>query len=84
MWQFEDEHCWIADCLVCATPMVVWREHGLPEPDLERLLLERLADTASARYGTGGFWIDPVRRRIPDHWHAHARPEGGFFGHPPR
>jgi hypothetical protein len=20
-------------------------------------------------------------RNIPDHFHAHARPEGGFFGH---
>ena len=20
-------------------------------------------------------------QNIPDHWHAHARPEGGFFGH---
>ena len=25
------------------------------------------------------WWIDPERRRIPDHWHAHARPGGGFF-----
>jgi hypothetical protein len=35
---------------------------------------------AEERYGPGGYWIDPNRRRIPDHWHAHARPEGGFFG----
>jgi len=78
-WHFEDDECWVADCMVCATPMVVWRIHGLPDDALERRLLERLAETAAARYGEKGFWIDANRRRIPDHWHAHARPEGGFF-----
>jgi hypothetical protein len=79
MWHFEDDECWVADCLICSTPMVVWRPHGLPGPDLEERLLSRLAEAATARYGVGGFWIDAVRRRIPDHWHAHARPQGGFF-----
>ena len=78
-WHFEDEECWIADCLVCSTPMVVWRPHGLPDRDLEQRLLSRLAEAAAARYGEKGFWIDEARRRIPDHWHAHARPQGGFF-----
>jgi hypothetical protein len=78
-WHFEDEQCWVADCLVCATPMVVWRTHGLPGADLERELLARLEAVAAGRYGPGGFWVDPERRRIPDHWHAHARPAGGFF-----
>src|SRR5438046_5202722 len=81
-WQYEDEECWIADCMVCSTPMIVWRTHGLPEPDLEERLTERLAQAARNRYGEA-YWIDPIRRRIPDHWHAHARPEGGFFGHEP-
>ncbi len=77
-WHFEDEGCWIADCLVCGTPMVVWRAHGLPDPVEERALLDRLSEVAAARYPQG-FWIDGERRRIPDHWHAHARPAGGFF-----
>ena len=79
-WHFEDEECWVADCLICSTPMIVWRPHGLPEEEMERRLLDRLASTAVERYGPEGFWIDPERRRIPDHWHAHARPAGGFFG----
>ncbi|MEX1046280.1 MAG: hypothetical protein WD050_02580 [Actinomycetota bacterium] len=78
-WHLEDEECWVADCLVCATPMVVWKTHGIPEPVVETRLLDRLDEIASARYGAGKFWVDPERRRIPDHWHAHARPEGGFF-----
>ena len=70
----------MADCMVCSTPMIVWRTHGLPDRGQEQRLLDRLADTAEKRFGTDGFWIDGERRRIPDHWHAHARPAGGFFG----
>ena len=37
-WHYEDEDCWVADCVVCATPMIVWRRHGLPAvPAAERL-----------------------------------------------
>jgi hypothetical protein len=78
-WHFEDDECWVADCLVCATPMIVWRSHGLPEPTDQTRLLERLEVVAAERYGAEGYWIDPERRRIPEHWHAHARPAGGFF-----
>ena len=28
---------------------------------------------------TQGRTVDEARRRIPDHWHAHARPSDGFF-----
>jgi hypothetical protein len=59
--------------------MVVRRIHGLPEPREEASLLQVLERIAGERYGTDGYWIDPERRRIPDHWHAHARPAGGFF-----
>ncbi|CAN5796270.1 hypothetical protein BH18ACT17_BH18ACT17_06200 [soil metagenome] len=78
-WLHEDDDCWVAECLVCRTPMVVWRTHGLPEPDREALLLAQLERVAAERYGDEGFYVDPERRRIPDHWHAHARPAGGFF-----
>ena len=77
-WHFEDDECWVTDCLVCRTPMIVWRPHGLPDPELETRLLAHLERIATERY-PGGFWIDPERRRIPDHWHAHARPADGFF-----
>lgn len=79
-WFHEDEECWVAECMVCRTPMVVWRRHGLPEsPGEEEALLGVLEGVAAARYGERGYWIDPERRRIPDHWHAHARPAGEFF-----
>ena len=28
----------------------------------------------------GAHWVDGTMRNIPNHFHAHARPEGGFFG----
>ena len=31
-WYHEDDVCWIADCEICATPMVVWRWHGTDVP----------------------------------------------------
>ena len=30
----------------------------------------------------GEYFIDDHMRNIPNHWHAHARPKGGFFGRP--
>lgn len=77
-WHFEDEECWIADCMVCATPMIVLRAHELLDPADEARLLRRLERFAAERYPEG-YWIDGRRRRIPDHWHAHARPARGFF-----
>ena len=42
-------------------------------------ILRNVQQIAAARYGDHGYYIDGERRRIPDHWHAHARPNGGFF-----
>jgi hypothetical protein len=75
----EDTDCWVGDCVVCMTPMVVWRTHGLPEPDLEGAMLSHLERVAGDRYGADGYYVEGERSRIPDHWHAHARPAGGFF-----
>ncbi len=79
-WYWEDEICWIAECDVCDVPMVVWRYHGT-EPPAEHVahMRERLREIAAAQLGE--FWVDAHMRNIPDHYHAHARPNGGFFGH---
>jgi hypothetical protein len=78
-WYHEDDVCWIAECEICAVPMVVWRAHGVTPPpaDLQHMLV-RLRDVAATEIGA--YWIDDHMRNIPDHWHAHARPDGGFFG----
>jgi hypothetical protein len=39
----------------------------------------QLARVADAVFD--GHYVDDHMRNIPDHYHAHARPAGGFFGH---
>ncbi len=79
-WYFEDETCWIADCEVCDTPMVVWRQHGTqpPEADVDHMFAE-LDRVARERYGEESFKIDRIMRQIPDHFHAHARDAGWWY-----
>ena len=80
-WYHEDDICWIAECEICAVPMVVWRGHGT-EPPAEELahMHSHLALVVSEHF-TFDHYVDDNMRNIPDHYHAHARPIGGFFGH---
>jgi hypothetical protein len=78
-WYHEDDVCWIAECEICEVPMVVWRWHGVEPPADDRAhMLARLREVAARQVGE--HWIDDHMRNIPDHFHAHARPRGGFFG----
>ncbi len=79
-WFHEDSVCWIAECEICDTPMVVWRWHGTDpgERDLAHMHAH-LARVAADVFD--GHYVDDNMRNIPDHYHAHARPTGGFFGH---
>jgi hypothetical protein len=80
-WFHEDELCWVAECEICATPMVVLRWHERdPEPILKSALHERLGQVVSQHFDFDHY-VDDHMRNIPDHYHAHARPIGGFFGH---
>ena len=74
-WHFEDDLCWIADCEICAVPMVVWRHHGLPSTADAAAMVARLRSVADSRLGPEGeaWYVDGNRRNIPDHWHTHAR-----------
>jgi hypothetical protein len=80
-WWFEDDLCWVADCEACDAPIVVWRQHGDRPTDEEvAAMIRRLEEVASSRFGADGFRIDRMMRQIPDHFHAHARPAGAFWG----
>jgi hypothetical protein len=80
-WFHEDDVCWIAECEICSVPMVVWRSHGITPPDRDLAhMLAQLARVAGDVF-TVEHWVDDNMRNIPDHYHAHARPRGGFFGH---
>ncbi len=80
-WFHEDEICWIAECEICSTPMVVWRHHGVvpPEDHMEHMMA-KLTLVVGAHFEFEHY-VDDHMRNIPDHYHAHARPRGGFFGH---
>ena len=73
-WYHDDDVCWIADCEICAVPMVVWRQHATkpPQADLDHMIGE-LTKVADAVLGPGVWKVDAVMRQIPDHFHAHAR-----------
>ena len=60
--------------------MVVWRFHGT-KPPAEHMehMHAKLREIATALIGN--IYIDDNMRNIPDHYHAHARPKGGFFGY---
>jgi hypothetical protein len=44
-------------------------------------MCELLGAVVRASYRFDGYYIDDNMRSIPNHYHAHARPRGGFFGH---
>src|SRR6266540_2289933 len=76
-WFYEDDVCWVAECEICAVPMVVWKVHDTaPPPDALEYMLERLAYVVGAHF-VFEHYVDDNMRNIPDHYHAHARPKGG-------
>jgi hypothetical protein len=80
-WYHDDDLCWVAECTICTVPMVVLRDHTrAPDAELKAALHDRLA-LVVAEHFTFEHWVDDDMRQIPDHYHAHARPVGGFFGH---
>ena len=75
---YEDDDCWVGDCVVCMTPMVVWRTHGLPDADLEAALL--VAPRAHRRRAVRRGRLLRRRRAPPDPRPlARARASGGWL-----
>jgi hypothetical protein len=76
-WYYDDDVCWVADCEICSTPMVVWRNHGIcPSAEAIAHMLTRLGEAALVRFGEASYFVDRNMRQIPDHFHAHARDDG--------
>ncbi len=80
-WFHEDDVCWIAECEICAVPMVVWREHDASPPDEVKAYMHAQLEMVVSVHFEFEHYVDDNMRNIPDHYHAHARPRGGFFGH---
>src|SRR5262249_54032527 len=63
-WFHEDDICWVAECEICETPMVVWRYHGVdPPPDHREHMRARLTEVATRVFGD--FYVDDHMRNIP-------------------
>ncbi|CAB4628093.1 unannotated protein [freshwater metagenome] len=80
-WFYEDDECWIAECESCAVPMVVWREHNANPSDEVKTRLHEKLEKVVEEFFDFEMRIDNNMRTIPDHYHAHARPKGGFYGY---
>ena len=80
-WFHEDDVCWIAECEICYVPMVVWRFHGTEPPADHLAHMHAALGRVAGETLTVEHYVDDNMRNIPDHYHAHARPKGGFFGH---
>jgi len=72
---YADDECWIADCLICHVPMVVWRHHDpTPPASVREELRDQLSAVADEVFGADEWYYDDHMRNIPDHYHGHARP----------
>lgn len=70
----SDDESWVAECEICAVPMIVWREHDPDPPShVRERLWAKLAAVADEVIGEGLWRLDDHMRNIPDHYHAHAR-----------
>lgn len=61
--------------------MVVWRDHDPSPPDDVKMRLHIKLGEVVGEHFEFEMRIDDNMRTIPDHYHAHARPKGGFYGH---
>ncbi|HET7522744.1 MAG TPA: hypothetical protein VFJ79_01230, partial [Acidimicrobiales bacterium] len=55
--------------------------HGKSPPAEELAHMHRQLARVAEQQLVGSHYVDDNMRKIPDHYHAHARPSGGFFGH---
>ncbi len=63
----------ILDCDSCDVPMVVLGAHrARPDADERAVMQQALAEVADARSAAGSFFDDHMRK-IPEHYHWHAR-----------
>ncbi|HEX5588143.1 MAG TPA: hypothetical protein VFZ17_12605, partial [Acidimicrobiia bacterium] len=67
-------------CEICEVPMVVWRFHGTQPPTEQLEHMHQQLALVAGQTLTVEHYVDDNMRNIPDHYHAHARPKGGFFG----
>jgi hypothetical protein len=54
--------------------MVVWRVHSpVPPSEVREALIERVTPVAEEFFQSRSWYFDDHMRKIPDHYHGHAR-----------
>ena len=72
----EMDHFIILDCKDCKVPMIVWKEHTMDVHESDQYIMEAfLIECAKTFYDGKEYSISKEQRKIPDHFHWHARPQ---------
>ena len=82
--RFSFRHaCWtaMAFMLLLGNWAQFWRFHGTEPPSDHLAHMHTELGRVAGETLTVDHYVDDNMRNIPDHYHAHARPKGGFFGH---
>jgi len=67
---------WIADCLTCKVPMVVYREHTTrPPKEMIDKMMEHAHRIGRDVYGDDKYKLRFENRKIKDHYHFHIEPK---------
>lgn len=67
-WYYEDDICWVADCVTCKVPMIVLKRHATIPVKEELVHLHLIAGWLKL----SGNW-DEGMKAVPDHFHVHLR-----------
>ncbi len=78
----ETDLYWVADCPICAVPLVAWKLHDTQPSSVAVVRMLNALLVASFEFFEGlegTFWFDGRMVWCPGHWHVHAR-HGGKNG----
>ena len=75
-WYYDIGEWWIADCVTCQVPMVVYIHHIVIPPPVQLSYILRFLRAQSDNLSHTNYppeKYDFFRRSIPDHFHFHLR-----------
>ena len=76
-WFHEDDLCWIAECEICAVPMVVWKSHDPNPPAAVKAELHARLAAVVVEHFEFEHYVDDNMRQIPAAGDPVTRSGGG-------
>lgn len=86
VWHYADPDglWWIADCLTCGMPLLVFGGHGRwktgPISEDYQKIMGKFFEICEKRFGYNGYCIDGNSHQFPDHVYFHGRPRNEALG----